>query len=332
MKEKQPLISIITPVYNIENYLVRCLESILSQTWQNWELLLVDDASTDQSIRICEDYEKRDHRIRLFRQEQQRGAGAARNKALEMAQGEYICFIDGDDWVEPGFCATLYQTLTSNHAEIATCGYWENYPQDHFSKIHAAKATRLIHAPEEALECIHLRKGLTRLLWDKIFDRAVMQPYYQSSEVIIGEDYALLLHALERSYTVAVGTEAMYHYWQRGDSACHKGYSKKQASVLENYKRQTEYLAEKYPALTACVRTHCLNEEMAILSSMTKNGVYDETLIRLIAKDVRDGLGMCFRYAKTPLKTKIAACICAVNPYLMMTIYKLIYFPNSYLE
>ena len=332
LSEKQPLISIITPVYNLENYLVRCLDSILAQTWQNWELLLIDDASTDKSMQICEDYAKRDQRIRLFHQEQQHGAGAARNKALELAQGEYLCFVDGDDWVEPVFCATLYETLVSNHAEIATCGYWENHPQDRLSKLHVPKAEHLIRAPEEALECIHLRQGLTRMLCDKIFARAAMQPYYQPGEVIIGEDYALLLHAIERSHLIAVGTQAMYHYWQREDSACHKGYSEKQASVLQNYKRQTEYLVEKYPALAACVRTHCLNEEMAILSSMTKNGVYDEALIRLIAKDVRGGLGMCLRYAKTPLKTKAAACFCAVDPRLMMAVYKLIYRPNSHFE
>jgi len=95
-------ISVIVPVYNAERYISRCVDSILKQTYSDWELLLVDDGSKDNSLAILNDYGKKDSRIRTFHQENA-GAGAARNVGLENAIGDYIVFIDSDDFVEPDF-------------------------------------------------------------------------------------------------------------------------------------------------------------------------------------------------------------------------------------
>lgn len=107
---KYPLISVIVPVYNVEQYLSRCVESILEQTFQNWELLLIDDGSLDCSGDICEEYAKKDSRIRVFHKENG-GVSSARNLGIDNANGEWITFIDSDDYIQPGFLEGLYEPI-----------------------------------------------------------------------------------------------------------------------------------------------------------------------------------------------------------------------------
>ena len=95
------LVSVITPAYNCAEYIDECIESVLNQTYQNWEMLIVDDKSTDNTQSIVESYAKKDHRIKLFNQEKNAGAAAARNKALELSQGRFVAFLDSDDAWKP---------------------------------------------------------------------------------------------------------------------------------------------------------------------------------------------------------------------------------------
>lgn len=115
------MISIIVPVYNVENFVARCLDSIIHQTFEDFEVQLVDDGSTDQSGTICDEYARKDHRIKVIHTPN-RGVSSARNKGLENASGEYICFIDSDDFVHPLFLELLYQAITFSSADIAICG------------------------------------------------------------------------------------------------------------------------------------------------------------------------------------------------------------------
>jgi glycosyltransferase involved in cell wall biosynthesis len=116
-----PLISIITPVYNVEQYLPQCIESVINQTFQNWELLLIDDGSTDRSGIICDEYALKDERIRVLHKENS-GQSDSRNMALLLAKAELIGFVDSDDWLEPDMYAMLYRTLINCQADIAICG------------------------------------------------------------------------------------------------------------------------------------------------------------------------------------------------------------------
>ena len=116
-----PCITIIVPVYNVEKYLRRCLDSIIGQTYQNLEILCIDDGSTDSSGEICKQYAAQDERIKVLRQENH-GVSAARNKGLDAATGEYIAFVDSDDYIEADMIGRLYQALASAGAECAICG------------------------------------------------------------------------------------------------------------------------------------------------------------------------------------------------------------------
>lgn len=122
-----PEISIIVPVYKAEKYLPQCIESILAQTFTDFELILVDDGSPDDSGAICDTYSEKDNRIKVIHQDNA-GVSAARNAALDIARGKYIMFCDSDDWVEPDWCKCMYEAIQTPNVVMAVCGYkeWKN--------------------------------------------------------------------------------------------------------------------------------------------------------------------------------------------------------------
>ena len=123
--EMDKLISIIVPVYNVEKYVAECIESIIKQTYQNLEILLIDDGSTDNSGKICDKYAEKDKRIKIIHKENG-GVSSARNLGLDLAQGEYIAFIDSDDFVSNKYIESLYSAIEHKDAEIVLSKY-SNY-------------------------------------------------------------------------------------------------------------------------------------------------------------------------------------------------------------
>ena len=111
---EKPLISVIVPVYNVEGYMEACLDSLLAQTWPNFEIILIDDASADGSGQICDGYADRDARVRAVHFLRNRGPSAARNEGVRRARGEFISFVDSDDRVEPQLLESLYRCLEEN--------------------------------------------------------------------------------------------------------------------------------------------------------------------------------------------------------------------------
>ena len=112
------LISIIIPVYNVENYLHVCLNSVLKQTYQDFEIICIDDASTDSSLEILKYFEKKDSRIKVLKNDSNKGQGYSRNRGLELAQGKYISFLDGDDWLSPDAFEILIQKAEQDNLDL----------------------------------------------------------------------------------------------------------------------------------------------------------------------------------------------------------------------
>ena len=119
---RNELISIIVPIYNVEKYLRQCLDSIMNQTYRNFECLLINDGSSDNSEDICREYVSKDSRFRYFEKENG-GVSSARNLGIEHSKGEYITFIDSDDWVDSDYLEVLYNSLVDERADIAISTY-----------------------------------------------------------------------------------------------------------------------------------------------------------------------------------------------------------------
>ena len=118
----EDLVSIIIPVYNTEKYLSKCLESVINQTYKNLEIILINDGSTDKSKEICESFAKKDKRIQILNKENS-GVSSARNHGMRLAKGQYIAFIDGDDYAEENYIEELLKNLKQTESDCVLCGY-----------------------------------------------------------------------------------------------------------------------------------------------------------------------------------------------------------------
>ncbi|MCI7791582.1 MAG: glycosyltransferase [Lachnospiraceae bacterium] len=174
MTKQKDLISIIVPVYNMERYLERCMNSIWQQTYTNLEIILVDDGSTDQSPQMCDDYARKDNRIKVVHK-QNGGLSDARNAGLAIASGAYIGYVDSDDWIEPDMYERMYQACVEHDAQVAVCRYAQVY-KDHVVQGGNGKVTAF-----EREELLRIYIGgdddyvIYNSVWSKLFAREVVE-------------------------------------------------------------------------------------------------------------------------------------------------------------
>lgn len=212
---KKDLITIIVPVYNAEDYLERCLESIIQQTYYELEIILINDGSSDNSRIICEKLKKRDRRIIIINQHNQ-GVSATRNKGLNYANGEYICFIDADDWIEKDMILNLYNSIKNeDENSIAVCGCIEEYYKDgiwKYKKKYEMNIDKEIYG-SDFREKSNLYLDIIRPeLWNKLFKRNVIGKEKFDKDIILGEDLEFLSRLYCNAKLIKVINEQLYHF------------------------------------------------------------------------------------------------------------------------
>lgn len=225
----QPIISVIVPIYGIDKYLGICIESIINQTYENLEIILVDDGSPDRCPEICDLYARKDPRIKVIHKENG-GLVSARKAGVQASTGEYIGYVDGDDWIGPGFYQSLYSSIAESHADVAIAGF----SRDLFSKCQ----TMLNAVPSgiyegETLKTVYgtmisdgpfYRHGITTYVWNKLFkrDRLLPRQLAVDERITIGEDAAVVYPLLLDCRRVCITDNCAYHYRQREDSMLKK--------------------------------------------------------------------------------------------------------------
>ena len=202
-------ISVIVPVYNCEEYLPACLDSILAQTYQNFELILIDDGSRDGSGAICDDYAGRDSRIRVVHQENG-GVSRARNRGLELVTGDVVSFIDSDDTLEPEMYALLVETMQRYDADIAHCGY-QHIVGEEVRLVHDTKRV-IPQNRQEALDCFVSGRLFGGGLWNKLFRVALIEGMRFREDLKINEDILFNFQAFCKAEKTVFADFALYHY------------------------------------------------------------------------------------------------------------------------
>ena len=245
---KTPLISVIVPIYKIDRYLGVCIESILNQTYTNLEVVLVDDGSPDRCPEICDLYAKKDARIKVIHK-LNGGLVSARKAGILSATGKYIGYVDGDDWIGPGFYYSLYASIQESEADVAIAGF----SRDLFSKRkNILNGVMSGVYSGDALEELKSKMisngdffsyGITTYLWNKLFRREVLLPHQLAchDSITIGEDAAVTYTTLMDCKKVVVTDNCAYHYRQREDSML-----KQTSDYCEEFKR----LHELYDCMT----------------------------------------------------------------------------------
>lgn len=264
----EPLISVIVPVYKVESYLDQCLASITGQTYRNLEILLVDDGSPDRSGEICDRWGSRDSRIRVIHQENQ-GAGAARNAALDAAKGELVGFVDSDDYISPDFYKYLYGLL-DDETDISECSYLETQSDDAQFDGEAYPTTR--YTPREAM-AEHIRDRVFRqLIWNKLYRRKMVEDVRFPVGTGIDDEF-FTYQALGRARGLIHSDKVLYAYRQQADSIMHRPYSLKRLNGIRAKQKRLSYLEAHMPDLVSLAKNDllmsCLYGMQGTLKSLT---------------------------------------------------------------
>lgn len=211
-----PKISVIVPVYNAERWLGRCIDSILAQTFTDFELLLVDDGSRDSSGAICDRYAAADPRVRVFHKPNG-GASSARNEGLDNARGEWITFVDSDDWIETDTIELLINKAEQEKADIVFCDFWFDYPDRKVEK----KLCNWNKSRKEGLQ-EYIATTWT-CLWGSLQKKRLYDDNNLRSEESISycEDFHLIVRLCYFAKKIAKVSHPLYHYRQQESSIMH---------------------------------------------------------------------------------------------------------------
>ena len=242
----QPLISVIVPVYNVEQYLNRCVESIVNQTYRNLEIILVDDGSPDNCPAMCDSWAERDSRIKVIHKANG-GLSDARNAGMAVATGELMGFVDSDDWISPEMYQLLYENMQQNDSDISACGVqlvWEDGTKPRA----LTKSGKCVLNAEDAMCAIIEESWLKQPVWYKLYKTELIKDILFP----VGkyhEDVFWSYQAIGRAQKVSVSDRVGYYYVQRSDSIMGDGYSLKRLDALEAMVMRNDYIKEHFSTL-----------------------------------------------------------------------------------
>lgn len=210
------LISVVIPVYNVEKYLNRCIDSVLKQTYKNIEIILIDDGSTDRSGKICDEYNKKDNRIIVIHQKNQ-GLSSARNNGLMKLKGKFVCFIDSDDFVETDYIESMYNNLIDNKVDMACCGYAYFYENGKIEEINYGNIEKK-YSKDEAQEYLNIIGYFNVATWNKLYKIELFDnikfPINKKSE-----DWFIMYKLIDKCANgIYYSSKVKYLYFQRNGS------------------------------------------------------------------------------------------------------------------
>lgn len=276
-----PLISMIIPVYNVEKLLPYCLDSIINQTFQDFEVICVNDGSPDNSLEILKRYAEKDSRFKIISQENG-GVSSARNKGLECAIGDYICYIDADDYIHPNYLDVLYSFAEHHNADLVNCKFKrvDNYIAE-YANIDKKNIESFVYENPILLGCNSSKKNTTYSVWGKLFRRNFITGIKFEAYSII-EDEVYVYAVLSRRPKTVVIESILYFYVMNPLSITHSGikqkhmydYCKALWNVINMYKKenlQQEYkvVVETFiPSILKQMRGHCRRAPKEIRKEM----------------------------------------------------------------
>ena len=317
----QPKISIIVPVYKVEPYLGTCLESVLSQTYQNLEIILVDDGSPDQCGTICDQYALKDNRIRVIHQENQ-GLSGARNSGIDLVTGEYITFIDSDDFIDICMIELMVEQL-DDMTDIVACG--TVYCDESGQKLSEEKNSQLaIFEFKEQMVQFFKNKNYTTTAWGKLYSRKL----FESIRYPVGkyhEDVFTTYQLVALSRRTVLLNRSFYWYRQVASSIIHQSFSLKHLDSIEASLQRYEFMKSYDLQLSKIAEGSIVYSCCRCMEKMVQADYYDEITEQYICNMIRKHLFSFLCFSQNSLKTKGFACMNALSSEIVRSVYKLLF-------
>lgn len=302
------LVSIIVPVYNAEKYVEASIKSVLDQTYQNLELILVDDGSRDASAEICGHWARKDARVKCVYQENA-GVGAARNRGLELAAGEFIAFLDADDYLDLDFCEKMVAIL-GDDGEIAFCEIRERYPDGTVSPAEP-EAFHITAIPSSAFE--YWGKTQRRSSCATMYSRKILQGILFSETLAIGEDSLFLAKVIARAGTLIYCSAPMYNYRVMENSAYHGCFDSKKKSEIDAWLQICRVFPEgSLSKLSA--EAKCAEISLNMIRNYVDDPGFDDGIIAELIEVYRAKLPQLVRYNRQKHRSVWKAILIGLMP------------------
>lgn len=277
---EEELISVIIPVYNVEKYLEQCLKSVIKQTYKNIEIILVDDGSTDDSGKICDEYAQKDSRIVIIHKKNG-GLSDARNVGIDNAKGQYITFIDSDDDVIKEYVEYLYKLLKIEKTKMAIASYTvvSKSRKINMGELYQEK----LLSTEECLERMLCEEGISVSAWAKLYDKELFKdvkfPVGKLNEDN-GTTYKLILQCEK----IAYGNKSIYNYYKRENSIMTSKFNLKKLDLIELTDEMCDEIDKRYPELKESTDKKRITSRFSVLRQMLVEQLNDEE--KSIAKEL----------------------------------------------
>lgn len=328
------MISIVVPIFNGEKYIEDCLKSILMQTYVDWELIMVDNASTDDSLRICKEYAAKDDRIQVLQQHHNVGVSMARNLGIEKTRGEFITFIDIDDWVEKDYLEKLSSIQRKKNADMVICEYHKAFEEDRAllkekavnkksaagEKPESRKCQLKVYETEEYLDKYFL-EGNTHC-WGVLFEKELLDRIYFPKRMTIGEDMLFLLEISEKAKKIVVTNYKGYHYYINEAGAMNKKFTLSYMDQITCWENALKKIKERYPKLAVKAESIVVVSVLLVVGKLSKLGNGER-------KEYAEAEKECYRiFLKYAQKKEIKKFLPSGYP-LKCFVYR--YFPKVYM-
>lgn len=273
MEKHDKIISIFVPIYNVEPYLERCITSLISQSYHDIEIILVDDGSPDNCPDICDRYAKTDNRIKVIHKENG-GLSSARNQGIDVASGNWLMFVDSDDYVEHNFCSSAIEKIQENNCDIVIFGYNDIY-EDQIVSQPVTKNDYIISS-KEALSELCSDKILS-FAWNKIYKADLFASGVRYPKNMLYEDIGTTYKLFDKANTICITSSITYNYRKRTNSILGSGITDKGA--IDWYRLEKErfrFVTNKYPEITPKILQNYLSTILLCYNTIAGQKGYNE--------------------------------------------------------
>lgn len=317
MNEK---ISVIVPIYNVENYMRRCVDSILNQSYSNLEIILVDDESPDNCPLICEEYKQSDNKIKVIHQKNA-GLSGARNAGINIASGEYLAFVDSDDYLAVDFIESLYQAIVATNSDIAMCKY-EYVKGDTMTQCHKSGECTL-YSGIEMIENMYSPDGAFFVVaWNKLYKRELFE-HIRYPQGRIHEDEATTHQLYYKAQKAVFVNRYLYGYFVGGESITRKKFNRNRLDWAWSVEQRLSFFEDKDLSNIMSTAIRAYADGVIDLYFQCKEGLENSQREQ---KELKIKIKKAMRYVKKygdfPLRTKVGYTLFLFMPSLYRKVLK----------